>query len=121
MHWISVASVLVKEGTHHHHAARPDHRQDSIVRARPARRGVHEDVDVLVHRAPEVLRREELVNVLLAEGLFQCFKGQATQFAFYEVRAIRHDVLQPHVLRRALPRRHDVQHVCVCAWREGCL
>jgi len=97
--------------THRDYAALPAERDDRVVRAGPAGRGVDDDEDLLVLDEREGLRAEHGVDVCLAEDLLQTVEGEARELGLDEVRAVLHHDLELAVALGALPLRDEVEHV----------
>lgn len=103
---------MLTSHTYHHASAVARDRHDRVVGARPARRGVHENVNVFVDDGVgcEELKQEPL-DVSLSEALLQRVEGEAAELRRDQVRAILHDLFQTDVLVRTLPGRHQMEHV----------
>jgi hypothetical protein len=86
-------------------------RQDRVVAVRPARRRVDEDVDVLVDRPHWAGLVDHDLKKLGLKDLLQRVKGEPRELALNKVRPVLHDDLELHVAVRALPPRHQVEHV----------
>lgn len=96
---------------HREHALLAGDAEDRVVALGSSGGGVDEQVDGLVqHRRGRGLVEHGL-DVRGLEDLLIRVEGQSRQLALDQVGAILHDRLQLHVPVRALPARHQVQHV----------
>ena len=96
---------------HRDDAALAAERDDGVVGAGPAGRGVDDDEDLLVLFERERLRGEHGVDVGLAEDLLERVEGEARELGLDEVRAVLHHDLELAVALGALPLRDEVEHV----------
>lgn len=97
--------------THRDHALLPRNREDGVVAPWSPRRGVDEEMDLLICDWGRGCLREHDIQVDRAEDLLEGVEGEPTQFALDEVGAVLHDRLQLDVPVPALPPRDEVQHV----------
>lgn len=63
------------------------------------------------HVSVSIAYLKRLIQGVSPEALLQGVEGQSAQLGCNEVGPVLHDLLEPDVLLRALPRRHQVQHV----------
>jgi hypothetical protein len=96
---------------HRDDAALAAERDDGVVGAGPAGRGVDDDEDLLVLVEGQRLRGEHGVDVGLAEDLLERVEGEAGELGLDEVRAVLHHDLELAVALGALPLRDEVEHV----------
>jgi hypothetical protein len=96
---------------HRDDAALAAERDDGVVGAGPAGRGVDDDEDLLVLVEGQRLRGEHGVDVGLAEDLLERVEGEARELGLDEVRAVLHHDLELAVALGALPLRDEVEHV----------
>ena len=96
---------------HRDGAALAAERDDGVVGAGPAGRGVDDDEDLLVLDEGEGLRGEHGVDVDLPEDLLEAVEGEARELGLDEVRAVLHHDLELAVALGALPLRDEVEHV----------
>ena len=66
-------------------------------------------------------RAEHGRDVVAAEALLERVEREPRQLGLDEVRAVRHDGLEPLVPHRRLPRRHQVEHVAALGGHAGVL
>jgi len=95
----------------------PCHAQHGIVALWPARSGVDEGVDGLVQDRRGRGLVEHNLDVGGLEDLLVGIEGEAGQLALDQIGAVLHDGLQFDMPVRALPARHEVEHVHA----RGCL
>jgi hypothetical protein len=89
----------------------PRDAQDGVVAERPPRRGIDEEVDVVVDDVRGARLREHGVQQLGLEDLLEGVKGQPGQLALDEVGPVLHDRFELNVPVRALPAGDEVKHV----------
>jgi hypothetical protein len=107
----TLSQYNLHDPTHRDHALLSRHGEDGVVAPRAPGSRVDEEVDGLIRDRGGWRLGEHDVQVDRAEDLLEGVKGQPTQLALDEVRAVLHYSLQLDVPVATLPPRDEVQHV----------